>query len=506
MLSLLVKLLFNNEPSSTQKNAADTLKEKKVTANLRHTLQTFENLYYYPVNNDVKIRHLQISEKKTDAALLFINTIIKKETVETAILRPLLEHRSDANKINEVITDYSVTTEQQISNIVQAINNGSVALFIHGASEAYIINAADFKGRPIEKPENEITLKGPKESFNETVQSNISLIRKKIRNENLTVESTVVSKRSGNEVKILYVRNLVNDALLSEIKGRLNNIDVASIRNLSILEQYIEDRKRSIFSTLLNTERPDVTAEYLLDGYIVLLMDNSPDSLILPATFWSFFHDAEDRYLRFVNGNFTRIIRMLAMFITLFISAIYVAITQFHIEMLPPSLLLAVATTRELVPFPPIIEILLMEIAFELIREAGLRVPSPIGPTIGIVGALILGQAAVEANIVSPIVVIVVALSGLSSFAIGNLSLNFAMRLTRFFIILSAALFGIYGVVSLFTIGIFYLVSIKSFGVPYFSPLAPRYKASNDTYFRSLLTNEIFRPGYLKPKDIKKSR
>ena len=192
--------------------------------------------------------------------------------------------------------------------------------------------------------------------------------------------------------------------------------------------------------------------------------------------------------------------------IALFTSSLYIAITNFHVGMIPPDLLMAIAGSRERVPFPSVIEVLSMEIAFELIREAGLRVPSPIGPTIGIVGALILGQAAVQANIISPIVIIVIALSGLSSFIVSDVSMNFAIRMTRFLFIFSAAFIGIYGVTALFIAGLFYLVSLKSFGTPYFAPMTPHSYSSKDFIFRHVPSKEIFRPGYLKTKDMPKQR
>jgi spore germination protein KA len=231
-------------------------------------------------------------------------------------------------------------------------------------------------------------------------------------------------------------------------------------------------------------------------------MENSPSSLILPATLWSLLHSPEDHYLRAPYGNFIRILRFVALFIAVFTSSLYIAITNFHVGMIPPDLLMAIAGTRERVPFPSIIEILMMELAFELIREAGLRVPSPIGPTIGIVGALILGQAAVQANIISPIVIIVIALSGLSSFIIIDISMNFAIRLTRFIFILGAGFIGIYGSTALFIVFLFYLVSLRSFGTPYFAPMTPHYFSSKDLLLRHVPIKERFRPGYLKPKDM----
>jgi len=233
-------------------------------------------------------------------------------------------------------------------------------------------------------------------------------------------------------------------------------------------------------------------------------MENSSASLILPVTFWSYFHSPEDRYLRLVFGNFSRLVRFFAVFITLFISSIYVALTNFHFEMIPQDLLLAISSARERVPFPVPIEVLIMEFAFELIREAGLRIPSPLGPTIGIVGALILGQAAVEANIISPIIVIVAALSGLSSFAVGDVSFNYSVRITRFLFIFSSMLFGIFSLIGAFLLWVMYMTSVKSFGVPYLSPMTPHYKSGGDFLFRKAVFKEIWRPGNIRPKDIKK--
>jgi spore germination protein KA len=498
------KLKIKNDYTEQLSTDDIKLKEQSIHSSLEKNIETFQSIYSIPDNTDVKIRQLTIEGLNKKAAILFINSIIDTNIIEDNVIRTLQRNQDYSKPIEDIISAESITTVEYIKDALKEINKGSCALFIDGKSVVYLISAANFQGRSIEKPENEVSLKGPKEAFNEKAMTNISLIRKKIRNENLVVESTTISKRAKNELYIVYVKDLVNNNLLTQIKERVNSIDMDSIHNLSVLEQLIEERPKSIFPTILNTERPDRAAHFLDDGYIVLLMENSPSSLVLPATFWSFFHSSDDRYLRFLYGNFTRAIRAFALFISLFISAIYVAITNYHAEMVPPDLLLAISATREKVPFPSFIEVLMMELAFELIREAGLRVPSPIGPTIGIVGALILGQAAVQANIVSPIVVIIVALSGLSSFAIGDISMNFAIRLSRFFFILSAGVLGIYGMTAVFSVGLFYVVSLKSFGVPYLAPLTPRYISSNDTIFRRLTKDERFRPGYLKPKDVEK--
>jgi len=483
-----------------------SLKKKAIDSNLEKTIEMFKNFYSVPLNKDIIIRNFSISGLDKKATVIYINSITDSEKIEEHIIRPMLTNTVSDKKLENISPAQLLNTHEIYEDILKDINNGNTALLIDGETKAYVFSSTKFQGRSVEKPLNEVVVKGPKEAFNENVIDNISLLRKKIRSENLIFESYTISKSSKNVLYIVYMKDLVNEELLKNVKSKINSIDVNAIQNLSLLEEYIEDRNKSIFPTILSTERPDRATSYLEDGYIALLMDNSPDSLILPATFWSFFHNSEDHYLRFLFGNFIRLLRLLALMITLFISAIYISVTNYHVEMIPTDLLLAMSASREVVPFPSIIEILLMEIAFELIREGGLRVPNPIGPTIGIVGALILGQAAVEANIVSPLVVIIVALSGLCSFAIGDIKLNFSVRLARFLFIFSAALFGFYGMTALFTIGLFYIVSLYSFGIPYLAPMTPKYISSKDTFFKKILKNEQYRPGYLKPKDMVKKK
>lgn len=505
MLKLFKKQQNKKSSPGQQVEGEQTeLKEQELSRDLQANLTILKKIYSVPDNKDVKLRELYLEGLNKHVALLFISTITDVKSIEENILKPLTENTSGNKQVKDIVSVQMVHDITYFKDAVKDINKGNAVLLMDGEAKAYGMDCPDFQSRAIEKPDNEILIKGPKEAFNEKAVANISLLRKKIRNENLMVEAVEISQRSHNDVFVVYIRGLANEKMVDNIKKRLDSLEVNAIQNLSLLEEYIEERNYSLFPSVLSTERPDRAASFLEDGYIVLLMDNSPDSLVLPATFWSFFHSPEDHYLRLFYGNFTRGLRMVALFITIFTSAIYIAITTYHAEMIPPDLLLAIASSREKVPFPAVIEILIMEAAFELIREAGLRVPSPIGPTIGIVGALILGQAAVEANIISPIVIIVVALGGLSSFAVSDLSLNFAVRLIRFVFIISAAMIGIYGMTALFVAGLFYMVSLKSFGVPYLAPLSPNYKSSKDTIFRRLIKNEKLRPGFLKTSDLQK--
>ncbi|MFD2208649.1 spore germination protein [Virgibacillus halophilus] len=479
--------------------------KKKLSPHIDENIQTFKQLYSIPENADVVLRTIHLPSIQKKAAIIFIKTISNTDLIDKDIIKPLQEEK-DIEKQEELLNVSSLQVKTFVNDIADGINQGLTAIITDTHTEAFLAETANFAGRSIDKPETEKVVKGPKEAFNELVSTNISMVRKKIRDEKLVFEKSKISKRSENTIFIAYIKGVVDEDLLTKVKKRVNDLDVNMVQNLSLLEQYIEDRPFSILPTVLYTERPDRAAAFIQSGYIAILMDNSPDCLIAPATFWSFFHGPEDQYLRFFYGNFTRVLRIISLFVTLFTSAIYIALTNFHSEMIPPDLLLAIAATRERVPFPIIIEVLVMELAFELIREAGIRVPAPIGPTIGIVGALILGQAAVQANVVSPIIVIVVALGGLSSFVIGDISLNFAVRISRYFLMISAFLYGIYGLTAIFTMAVAYLVSIKSFGISYLAPLTPSYQPYSQTIFRGLLPHQLIRAGFLKLKDAQKKK
>lgn len=505
---LLVKSLNTESPEfKEQSNKEDIeLKKQDISTQYEQNLEIFKSIFSVPLNSDVKVREFTIPALNRRAFIIFVSTMVDLEHIKETIMEKLLGNDQRSTKIQDIVSFPMAKTATNIGEITELIAGGVTALFVEGDSECYLFETTKLHGRSIEKSDNEVIVKGAKEAFNENLIDNVALIRKKIKNENLIVESQNITKRSKNSAFLVYEKDLVNDELLQMIKDKLAALNTDKILDLSMLEQYLEERPRSLFPTILYTERPDRAASFIEEGHIVLLMSNSPSCLVLPTTFWAMMHSPEDHYLRTPYGNFIRLLRFFALFVAIFSSPFYIAITNYHVGMIPPDLLMAIAGSRERVPFPSIVEILMMEIGFELIREAGLRVPSPIGPTIGIVGALILGQAAVQANIISPIVIIVIALSGLSSFIIIDGSMNFAIRLTRFLFVFSAGFFGIYGVMALFTIGLFYLVSLKSFGVPYFAPMTPHFTSSKDLLVRQIPLKEKFRPGYVKPKDMVKQR
>jgi spore germination protein KA len=475
-------------------------------------LDELKKSFSYPLNSDFVIRELYIKALNTNAVLVFLKGMTNFDTIERQILRPLMEDTIGNNLedkltllVKNILPVQGINKVSDFKTIKEDILSGSTILLVDGYKEAISMITFGYEHRGVEAPQNENVLKGPKEAFIESGLVNRSLIRKQLRDESLITESISIGERSPSEVYMMYLKDIANADLIDKVKSRISEVKIDNLKAISELEQHIEDRPYSLVPTILFTERPDRAATFLSEGHIVLLKDNSPFSLVLPATFWSFFHTPEDQYQRWAYGNFLRIIRFLALMVALFTPAIYIAVTNFHVETIPTDLLLAMAATRERVPLPVILEILLMEASFEILREAGIRIPTPIGPTIGIVGALILGQAAVEANLVSPILVVIVALTGLSSFAIPETSVNYLVRISRFIFLLASSTLGFFGFGLCTVVFISYIATVKSFGIPFFSPLSPHYPSSKDLIIRPPVWKQWLRPFNIKPnKKVRK--
>ncbi len=494
-----------NNPSDNSYIYNSPYLNEEISTSFKKDKEYIEKIFCYPDNKDFIVRDIYIKALKKNANIFFLDGMANEQIIINDILHPLMEdtvcENIKGNYIENLIKAKQIYKTNKVSQIVNEIIMGYTILMIDGYKEVFSIETTKFEHRSVEKATRENTIRGPQEAFVESKSINVSLIRKRLRSEKLVTENIMVGERSKNKVSIMYLRDLASPELVKEIKKRISEIQADTIHSVDILEQHLEERPYSLIPSIQFTERPDRATAFLMEGHVVLIMDSSSDVLILPTTFWGLFHTGEDIYQRWAYGNFMRVVRLFAIFATLLTPALYVAITNFHGAMLPTDLLLAVAATRERVPFPVIVEVLLMESAFELLREAGVRIPTSIGPTIGIVGALILGQAAVEANIVSPILVIVVAITGLSSFAIPNNSLNFAVRISRFIFLFLGAFMGIFGIVIGLSMTIAYLTSYKSFEVPFLAPLAPHYKSSRDLILREPIWKQVIRPLHIKPQD-----
>ncbi|XQY90889.1 spore germination protein [Metabacillus sp. HB246100] len=504
-----------SRPRIPASHTEEQVKYESFSEDYVKNIDMLKELFYFPENQDFIIRELFIDSLQKKATLLFLTGMSDVQTIESEILTPLMQQRAPLEKSvdsyeissflkNHIMSSQTVEEVETMEDGKKELLMGNSLLLVEGSKYPLRVTASGFEKRSVDRAQDENILKGPKEAFIESINVNISLVRKQLRSNELITEYLTVGESGLSKVALLSMKDTVNPQLVEKVKKRISQIKKDEIQNLAILEQHLEERPYSIVPTILYTERPDRAVSFLREGHIVILMDSSPSCLIAPVTFWSLFHTSEDYYSKWAYGNFSRIIRILAIFTTILTPAIYIAATNFHIEMLPTDLVLAISATRERVPFPAIFEVVLLLVAFELIREGGIRVPSPIGPTIGIVGALILGQAAVEANIISPILVIVIAVTGLASFAVPNLSFTYMIRLSTYIFLVFGAFWGLFGIALCMTMSISYLTSVKSFDVPFLSPMAPHYPSSKDMIIRPPLWKMWLRPLNIFPAENKR--
>ena len=492
----------------------ETKKEKDVFIfnNINENLNYLKSRYNALINSDIVIREFNLFayNKNHKCFIIYFDGLVDSISINDFVLEPLMleRHRYSQTTNNNLelyvknclLPQNNVKQVTNFSDVCSGINMGDSILFIDTLNVAFDVDAKKYSQRGISNPENETIIKGPQEGFIENIRTNTSLLRRIINNENLIIENIAVGKISKTKCGVCYMQNIANGDLVAEVKYRLNNLDIDSITASSQLEQLIEDNSKSSLPQILSTERPDKAANYLLAGRVVIIVNGSPYVLIMPCVFVDFLSSPEDTNLKYQYANLLKLVRAIALFITLLLPGLYVAITNFHQEIIPTELLFAIVASRESVPFPIIVEIIAMEISFELIREASLRVPSPIGTTIGIIGALILGQAAVEASIVSPILIIIIAITGITSFAIPDFYLSFHLRIARFAYIIAGFLVGFLGIGIALFIHLIILCSLKSFGVSYLSPYIPKTAKNGKAYFLPPLWNREKRSDFLNTK------
>lgn len=375
------------------------------------------------------------------------------------------------------------------------ILSGNTVLLIDGYSKFLAIHTYGPKGRDISEPTSQTIIRGPKEGFTEKIDVNISQLRRRIKDKSMKIENMTLGSITKTDVAIIYLDQIAKTEIIDEVRTRLSRIQVDAILESSYIEELIKDDPYSVFPTILNSEKPDSVVAGLLEGKVAILVDGTPYVLTVPAFFTDFLQVSEDYYHHFFVASMTRIFRLISFFLTLCVPSTYIALTTFHHEMLPTALLISIAAQREGVPFPAFVETILMEITFETLREAGIRMPRAIGPAISIVGALVLGQAAVQAGIISAVIVIIVSVTAIASSAIPNYSMSNAIRFIRFILMILSAAFGLYGIFVGLIIMTLHICKLKSIGVPYLTPVAPRIAGENkDTFVRFPLWKMNDRP------------
>lgn len=482
--------------------------EKSLATNIDVIKETTGN------SSDIIVRVIKMGrEEDITAAIIYTEGLVDDLTVKDFLIESAMKDTNEQNLENpnlalrvlkEKILPIGEVKELECwEDLFADLMTGQTIILIDGVSKALTANTRGGEKRQISEPVTEISIRGPKDSFTETIRTNSALIRKRIKNPNLWLESMKIGKVTQTDVAIMYINGIVNEKVVEEVRIRLKRINIDSILETGYIEQLIEEKTFTTFPTLFHTERPDVAAANLLEGRVAILVDGTPYVLLAPSVFIQFFQAVDDYYGRFDLSSALRFLRVLIFFISLVGPAIYIAATTFHQEMIPTPLVIALAAQRESVPFPAFVEAMIMEVTFEILREAGVRLPRAIGQTVSIVGAIVLGQSAVQAGFVSPAMLIVVSITAIANFATPAYSIAISARLIRFIIMVMAATFGFYGCLMGILVMVIHLCSLRSFGVPYMTPLAPFIPTNfGDTLVRKPIWEYKERPRLISQSNI----
>lgn len=458
-------------------------------------------------NKDLVIRRFKIGGQ-IRAAVVFLTGMADVRRINDYVLRQSMAEsialdgsRSIIDQLDEDIIAISDTKKtDKFDDVLFAVLNGDTALLAEGEAAALLMETPGFDVRSVNQPTAEGIIRGPQEAFNENLRTNITLVRKIVRCTDLVSEITMMGGKNNLRCAILYRQSKTNDSLLKEIHSKIQQIDVDYIMGEGMLEQLIEQRKYSPFSQILTTERPDRASQLLMQGCVLVICDGSPFVCVLPICLSNLLNSPEDIYLRPLYGTISRFIRYTGMLLSVFLPAIYVALLMYHPKLISIPLINTVLNARRMITMPVYIEILFMMLIFQIVRESGLRVPGAMGQTVSIIGGLLIGQASVDANIVSGIGLIVVALSGLGSYTIPIYPLQFTAIFFRVVFVLAAAFAGMVGLVGCTVVTIAYMASIKSFGVPLLAPYAPKTFDRSRAFIRTPISKQAQKADYLNTK------
>lgn len=490
--------------------------DKNINANIKALDEKFKDC------GDIVKRRIAIGQKKDIAIyVIYIDDMVNRNVIEDAVLKNLMidirmvspNFAEAPGDLFNLLLDGGVTTadlkrEKDLDKSIDEVLVGNTLILIDGYGEGIVISTKGFPKRGVDKADTEIVVQGSKEAFVESIRTNTVLVRRRIRDTNLKCKQMQIGRRSKTDIALMYFEDIVRPSVLKEAERRLNAIDIDGIIDSGYIEQLIEESWLSPFPQVQFTERPDKVAAELLEGRIAIIVDNSPFVILIPTVLASFYQASEDYYQRWQIMSFVRVIRYIAGFLAFSLPALYIALAVYHPSMIPMELSFKLASARKSVPIYTVLEVIVMELSFEALREAGTRLPSSIGSTLGIVGGIIIGQAAVDAGLVSPMVVIIIAITGICSFAIPNIALVASYRLLKYLMILFSAVLGLFG----FWIGmlliLIHLVSLKSFGIPFIYPFALSemngFNDLKDTIFRMPLFTMKKRPIFAREGDNKR--
>lgn len=440
------------------------------------------------ISEDIIIRKIRFGKKRLmQASIVYIDGLVDKRSIQQNILEPLMleikgteleelmlqEDKPLLFVKESILTTGEIIELDHFKKVFQHLLSGYATLFIQHSNRCLAIGLNQSKERAVEESSTQTVIRGPKEGFHESISTNIALIRRKIKDPRLRFENRTLGDVTHTKVAIMYIQGLVDKNLIQEVHSRIDKIDIEGVLEGGMIEEAIQDKKFTPFPTMYNSERPDVIAAGLLEGRIAILVDGTPFVLLVPAVFNHFMQSPEDYYQRFDIGSIIRFLRFICLILALFGPSIYIAITTFHSELIPYPLLLNLASQHEGVPLPTLGESLLMLLMFEILREAGIRMPRVVGQTISVVGAVVIGEAAVEAGIVTAPVLIVISGAAISSFVIPSNNLEISIRILRVIFMGLAGVLGLIGVMIGIIALTLHLCSLRSFGVPYMTPFSP---------------------------------
>jgi spore germination protein len=468
---------------------------------------------------DLRVRRFKIGCTAVNAAIVYIESIVDEDKILNHIIRPLMagatgDVESPAKSadiidiVKECLTSIGTVEEAETFDVaVLGITSGNTFIIVEGCTKGLIAGTKSLAGRSIGEPKMEPSIKGPKEAFVENLKDNIGLLRKRVKDPNLTFEGFKLGRRSKSDVVTVYIKGIIDERIVTEARKRIQAIDTDEGISASQISHLISDNPNSLFPMCQVTERPDKVAASLLDGRLAILMDGTPDSIVVPVTLPMLMQSVDDYNEKWIMGSAAILLRYISLFVAMLLPALYIAVTSFHPGILPTIILFSITGTRAGVPFPAFVEAVLMAFVLEALTEAGIRLPRVVGQTVSIVGGLVIGQAAVQAGVISPVMVIVISITAISSFGLPSYSLGLAVRILRFPFMILATLLGALGTSLgvLYMLG--YLASLKSFGIGYLEPLTPyRIRDWKSTVIRAPQKSLTMRPEFLKPKDTRKMR
>lgn len=484
-----------------------------IDTNIENNKNTIKQLFNADKNVDFSLREFRVNFKNevSDAFLIYYDGLSSQDFLNRDIMKSLLYCREfDTNNVTkkdiihkQIISVAPLSIVEDYKQIGEKVSFGECAIFVDGCDCCFIADIKGWDNRGVSTPTQEISLSGPQEAFSESIMTNLALVRKILKNPDVTALNIPVGNTNKIPCALMYIDGITNEKIVDEVKRRIKSIDTEYIFSSSDVEMMIEDSTYFPMTRTLKTERPDRVAAMLADGKVAIIVQGSPFALILPTTTSDLIEATEDNYVRVPEANLMRFIRIFGMTISVLLPALFISIMLYHPEIIPTDLLVSISATREKVPFPLVVELILMEISFELIKEASTRVPNPIGSTLGIIGGLILGQAAVEAAIVSPLLIIIVSIGGIGAFSTPTLSLSRSLSVMKFIYIFVAYFFGLLGLTASILITFASLASSKTFGVPFLTGMISSSNSSESVYVKPIWKKEK-RPIELDPKDKRK--